>query len=534
MASTNFRVFNEANAPANTYNDSEYQNATQRLTGVIPGMALSRMHNKMYYQWSTMAAAIAQYLVSRGYDCNDNDIAGIVSALENSCGLNIRRDSTEYEVGDIAYSAALSSVLFLECTTPGTTASSIPAALTDAAEGDSITDGTVVWIVRKIASMADVRAASPGQRQASTAYDVDNMASLGSLPYGWYLECTTAGITSASDLVITSPNVGDTITDGTVTWTIRKIGSGGDGVPLGAIIAYSANDELPSGYLLCDGSAVSRTMFPDLFNAIGTTYGAGDGSTTFNVPNYNAAERFAQGSTVAGTVKSAGLPNITGYAGLCEDDSDLYRVRGESSSGAFYTKPITTYGISSASTTSRTFNEAGYFDASLSNPIYGASDTVQPYSLTVRYIIKAYDGVTPTPSEVDISEILTELTGKADRRLSNLDTANLACHVVVDSYYDSSTGDWYREYDDGWVEQGGITTTTNQQVTLLKPMDSVNYTLLVSQEGGSYADNAFNPRCQIISATEVKVGAYINSVSVPQTGVYGRGHWYVCGMGAQS
>lgn len=41
----------------------------------------------------------------------------------------------------------------------------------------------------------------------------------------------------------------------------------------------------PSGYLLCDGSAVSRTTYADLFAAIGTRWGAGDGSTTFNVPD---------------------------------------------------------------------------------------------------------------------------------------------------------------------------------------------------------------------------------------------------------
>jgi len=41
----------------------------------------------------------------------------------------------------------------------------------------------------------------------------------------------------------------------------------------------------PDGYLLCDGAAVSRTTFADLFGVIGTTYGAGDTSTTFNVPN---------------------------------------------------------------------------------------------------------------------------------------------------------------------------------------------------------------------------------------------------------
>ncbi len=41
----------------------------------------------------------------------------------------------------------------------------------------------------------------------------------------------------------------------------------------------------PAGYLLCDGTAVSRTTYADLFAIISTTYGAGDGSTTFNVPN---------------------------------------------------------------------------------------------------------------------------------------------------------------------------------------------------------------------------------------------------------
>ena len=41
----------------------------------------------------------------------------------------------------------------------------------------------------------------------------------------------------------------------------------------------------PDGWLICDGSTISRTLYVDLFNAIGTTYGAGDGITTFNLPN---------------------------------------------------------------------------------------------------------------------------------------------------------------------------------------------------------------------------------------------------------
>lgn len=52
----------------------------------------------------------------------------------------------------------------------------------------------------------------------------------------------------------------------------------------GIVLPY-AGSVAPDGYLLCDGSAVSRTTYSKLFTAIGTTYGSGDGSTTFNVPN---------------------------------------------------------------------------------------------------------------------------------------------------------------------------------------------------------------------------------------------------------
>lgn len=55
-------------------------------------------------------------------------------------------------------------------------------------------------------------------------------------------------------------------------------------VPAGVISMY-AGSVAPSGYLLCDGSAVSRSTYSALFAVIGTTYGAGNGSTTFNLPN---------------------------------------------------------------------------------------------------------------------------------------------------------------------------------------------------------------------------------------------------------
>jgi microcystin-dependent protein len=51
------------------------------------------------------------------------------------------------------------------------------------------------------------------------------------------------------------------------------------------MVAFFGNSSAPSGWLKCNGATVSRTTYSDLFAAIGTTYGAGDGSTTFGLPD---------------------------------------------------------------------------------------------------------------------------------------------------------------------------------------------------------------------------------------------------------
>lgn len=220
-------------------------------------------------------------------------------------------------------------------------------------------------------------------RQPSTAYNVDDIKYSPLLPTGWYLLCTTDGTTSASDLVITSPTVGDTVTDGTVVWTIDKIGKGsksGGGTPTGTIIEYASNGALPDGYLSCDGSAVSRTTYADLFDAIGTTWGSGNGSTTFNLPSLNGY--WLKGSSTAGSSISAGLPNITGTIGdIFGNKSNFVKTGAFSGSG---TPPTTS--------TRPTGNTGGPFTASFSasssNSLYGSSSTVSVSSKTVRYIIK--------------------------------------------------------------------------------------------------------------------------------------------------
>jgi microcystin-dependent protein len=68
-----------------------------------------------------------------------------------------------------------------------------------------------------------------------------------------------------------------------------------------------AGSAAPAGYLLCNGAAVSRSTYAQLFAAIGSTYGAGDGSTTFNLPNLLGRVAIGAGvSAASGTNRTIG------------------------------------------------------------------------------------------------------------------------------------------------------------------------------------------------------------------------------------
>ncbi len=76
------------------------------------------------------------------------------------------------------------------------------------------------------------------------------------------------------------------------------------GVPAGTIAWWAGDyNDLPVGFLLCDDSAISRTVYADLFAAISTRFGIGDGGTTFNLPDI--IERFIQGIETDTTDPSA-------------------------------------------------------------------------------------------------------------------------------------------------------------------------------------------------------------------------------------
>ena len=73
------------------------------------------------------------------------------------------------------------------------------------------------------------------------------------------------------------------IVDNDGTPTTKKV-YGDAFTPVGTYIQF-AGSSAPGGYLACDGTAVSRTTYADLFAVVSTTYGVGDGSTTFNLPD---------------------------------------------------------------------------------------------------------------------------------------------------------------------------------------------------------------------------------------------------------
>lgn len=87
-------------------------------------------------------------------------------------------------------------------------------------------------------------------------------------------------------------------------------------IQTGTVIIWPGTT-VPDGYLLCDGSAISRTTYAALFAVIGTTYGEGDSSGTFNLPNISNIVTSVNSSVpIAGTGKCLGLQNANTNFGL--------------------------------------------------------------------------------------------------------------------------------------------------------------------------------------------------------------------------
>lgn len=335
MAKTNFQIFNEENAPERTYNDSEYKEATQRVGGVMPGMALSRMHNKMYYQWSAMCKAIANLIVNRGRDCMDSDVEGITKALDETitsaasgASLNLLQRSRAYQVGDIAYHKALPSWARLECVKAGTTGATLPTQVEQMVQngGVMVTDGTVVWII-------------------------------------------------------------DDIRDGTPVGAVR----GSLYLPVGYVKANGATVQR-ADYPRLVALADRHNLWTDDVTANAGLFGRGDGVATFVLPNWT--DRMVQlAGDCAGASVAAGLPNIKSTQTKAEiqmplvGSADPKKTYGKG--GFMEVHPEDGYFSGGSGGSGNRINYGDVdFDASRVNQIYGRSNTVQPAAIKLMPIIR--------------------------------------------------------------------------------------------------------------------------------------------------
>lgn len=166
-------------------------------------------------------------------------------------------------------------------------------------------------------------------------------------------------------------------------------------VPAGCVMAFAGGGAAPSGWFICDGHEVSRAAYPALFAAIGVTYGSGDGSTTFNLPDFRG--RFLRGylgqlSGEIGAEQSEGLPDVD--LALRMDNPNVRAnvkaaprmdeaVYGSDGYAVTDTTGTDEYMIRQSDLIDR--EKAGQL---VKSAVYGRSEHVTPMNFAVQWIIK--------------------------------------------------------------------------------------------------------------------------------------------------
>lgn len=273
------------------------------------------------------------------------------------------------------------------------------------------------------------------------------------------------------------------------------------GVPIG-FEYISFNPNIPTGSLPLLGGTFSRTAYKDLWEWVQTQtnylisesawqakatanegnvpfYSTGDGSTTFRVPSLSCWVKGAKGISEVGSYLAAGLPNITGSAQSTggNDTASFENTTGAYTSEEGSFKP---HG-SSTNTKYDGLSHMFTFNASLSNPIYGNSDTVQPPSIVGMWLVKAFGTVSNIGNQ-DIADVSAGLARVETKMNEYTDNVTYIDSFIVESW--RSGTEWYRKYSDGTIEQGGYVSTTTATYPL--PFANTDYTLLTgSNRGGS-------------------------------------------------
>lgn len=163
-------------------------------------------------------------------------------------------------------------------------------------------------------------------------------------------------------------------------------------VPAGVVFPY-AGTVAPVNFLLCDGSLVSRTTFAALFSAIGSTYGAGDGSTTFKLPDL-------RGKFIRALDNGAGVDSGRALGSSQADQTRDHQhgmttwtgvALGKGGTAAATAAPLATVGDGGLISSSGSTNVSPPSTAVTTQGVYGiAVGETRPTNVALNHIIKAY------------------------------------------------------------------------------------------------------------------------------------------------
>ena len=232
---------------------------------------------------------------------------------------------------------------------------------------------------------------------------------------------TINGVTLVEGLVTEDLNLGDTAheeitqadfdalstseqNDGTVYFITDGIASNvfvDDNVPVGTIAPYGGSND-PAYWLICDGRAISRTAYSELFSVIGTTYGTGDGSTTFNIPDLSGKVAIGSGTNYS-LGSTGGKSELTLGAAIGAADSRANGIAylGENRT-EYQSAHIYSYNLQASSY--NTSSSSSYWNHC--TPVTETTGTdrnvtnMQPYVVT-NYIIKAKTALSENQSQLD-------------------------------------------------------------------------------------------------------------------------------------
>lgn len=162
-------------------------------------------------------------------------------------------------------------------------------------------------------------------------------------------------------------------------------------VLVGEISAF-AGSTIPQGFLFCDGSAVSRTTYANLFAVIGTSFGAGDGSTTFNLPDMRGRVIVGYKSTDTDfdTVGKTGGANTINLAHTHTENAHTHTISGTTSAdgNGNNTDLGSTYTVTGSSHTHTFSGTSGNASATTTDSQLSATqDNKKPY-IALKYMIR--------------------------------------------------------------------------------------------------------------------------------------------------